>query len=116
MRTAIHGYTFRSIPTHILTLSQTYTKNVYESSFFNYIDTTWLVSLGVFLWTVPNRFRTFHVPRSMKWFRTFWATNMVDKLTLLFLSAELEMDDDDDEMNLEESVVTAYCTIVAAST
>jgi hypothetical protein len=32
---------------------------------------------------------------------------MVDKLTLLFLSAELEMDDDD-EMNLEESVVTAY--------
>jgi hypothetical protein len=52
----------------------------------------------------------------MKWFRTFWANNMVDKLTLLFLSAELEMDDDDDEMNLEESVVTAYCTIVAAST
>ena len=110
MRTAIHGYTFRSIPTHILTLSQTYTKNVYESSFFNYIDTTWLVSLGVFLWTVPNRFRTFHVPRSMKWFRTFWATNMVDKLTLLFLSAELEMNDDDDEMNLEESVVIAYCS------
>ena len=35
---------------------------------------------------------------------------MVDKLTLLFLSAELEMDDDDDEMNLEESVVTAYCS------
>jgi hypothetical protein len=33
----------------------------------------------------------------------------VDKLTLLFLSAELEMDDDD-EMNLEESVVTAYCS------
>jgi hypothetical protein len=32
---------------------------------------------------------------------------MVDKLTLLFLSAELEMDDDDDEMNLEESVVNA---------
>ena len=31
---------------------------------------------------------------------------MVDKLTLLFLSAELEMDDNDDEMNLEESVVT----------
>ena len=29
---------------------------------------------------------------------------MVDKLTLLFLSAELKMDDDDDEMNLEESV------------
>jgi hypothetical protein len=42
----------------------------------------------------------------MKWFRTFWTNNMVDKLTLLFLSAELEMDDDDDEMNLEESVVT----------
>jgi hypothetical protein len=37
---------------------------------------------------------------------------MVDKLTLLFLSAELEMDDDDDEMNFEESVVA----IVAAST
>ena len=35
---------------------------------------------------------------------------MVDKLTLLFLSAELEMDDDDDERNLEESVVTAYCS------
>jgi hypothetical protein len=35
---------------------------------------------------------------------------MVDKLTLLFLSAELEMDDDDDEMNLEESVVNAYCS------
>jgi hypothetical protein len=35
---------------------------------------------------------------------------MVDKLTLLFLSAELEMDDDDGEMNLEESVVTAYCS------
>ena len=48
-------------------------------------------------------------PRSMKWFRTFWTNNMADKLTLLFLSAELEMDDDDDEMNLEESVVTAYC-------
>jgi hypothetical protein len=30
---------------------------------------------------------------------------MVDKLTLLFLSAELEMDDDN-EINLEESVVT----------
>jgi hypothetical protein len=29
---------------------------------------------------------------------------MVDKLTLLFLSAELEMDDDGDEMNFEESV------------
>jgi hypothetical protein len=38
---------------------------------------------------------------------------MLDKLTLLFLSAELEMDDDDDEMNLEESVVTV--AIVAAS-
>ena len=49
----------------------------------------------------------------MKWFRTFWTNNMVDKLTLLFLSAELEMDDDD-EMNLEESVVTV--AIVAAST
>ena len=35
---------------------------------------------------------------------------MVDKLNLLFLSAELEMDDDDDEMNLEELVVTAYCS------
>ena len=34
---------------------------------------------------------------------------MLDKLTLLFLSAELEMDEDDDEMNLKESVVTAYC-------
>ena len=53
-------------------------------------------------------------PRSMKWFRTFWTNNLVDKLTLLFLSAELEMDDDDDEMNLEESVVTV--AIVAAST
>ena len=41
----------------------------------------------------------------MKWFRTFWINNMADKLTLLFLSAELEMDDNDDEMNLEESVV-----------
>jgi hypothetical protein len=43
---------------------------------------------------------------------------MADKLTLIFLSAELEMDDDDDEMNLEESVVTAYCShsYVAAST
>ena len=50
-------------------------------------------------------------PRSMKWFRTFWTNNMVDKLTLLFLSA---MNDDDDEMNLEESVVTV--AIVAAST
>ena len=49
-------------------------------------------------------------PRSMKWFRTFWTNNMADKLTLLFLSAELEMDDDDDEMNLEESVVTAFCS------
>ena len=39
---------------------------------------------------------------------------MVEKLTLLFLSAELEMDDDVDEMNLEESVVTI--AIVAAST
>jgi hypothetical protein len=29
---------------------------------------------------------------------------MVDKLTLLFLSSELEMDDDDDEMKLKESV------------
>jgi hypothetical protein len=28
----------------------------------------------------------------MKWFRAFWTNNMVDKLTLLFLSAELEMD------------------------
>ena len=47
--------------------------------------------------------------------RTFWTNNMLDKLTLLFLSAELEMDDDDDdEMNLEESVVTV--AIVAAST
>jgi hypothetical protein len=35
---------------------------------------------------------------------------MADKLTLLFLSAELEMNDDDDEMNLEELVVTAYCS------
>ena len=34
-------------------------------------------------------------------------------ISLLFLSAELEMDDDDDEMKLEESVVTV--TIVAAS-
>ena len=42
---------------------------------------------------------------SMKWFRTFWTNIMVDKLTLLFLSAELEMDDDN-EINLEESVVT----------
>jgi hypothetical protein len=42
----------------------------------------------------------------MKWLRTFWTTNMVEKLTLLFLSVELEMDDDDDEMNLEELVVT----------
>ena len=38
----------------------------------------------------------------------------MDKLTLLFLSAELEIDDDDDEMNFEESVVTV--AIVAAST
>lgn len=52
-------------------------------------------------------------PRSMKWFRTFWTNNMVDKLTL-FLSAVLEMDNDDSEMNLEESVVTV--AIVAAST
>jgi hypothetical protein len=37
---------------------------------------------------------------------------MVDKLTLLFLSSELEMDDDDDEMKLEESVVNV--AIVAA--
>ena len=50
----------------------------------------------------------------MKWFRTFWTNNMVDKLTLLFLSAELDMYDDDDEMNLEKSVVTV--AIVAAST
>ena len=50
----------------------------------------------------------------MKWFRTFWTNSMVDKLTLLFLSAELEMDDDDDEMKLEESVVTL--AIVTAST
>jgi hypothetical protein len=50
----------------------------------------------------------------MKWFRTFWTNNMVDKLTLLFLSTELEMDDDDDEMKLEESVVIV--AIVAAST
>ena len=50
-------------------------------------------------------------PWSMKWFITFWTNNMVDKLTLLFLSA---MNDDDDEMNLEESVVTV--AIVAAST
>ena len=67
----------------------------------------------VFLWTVPNMFRKHSMcPRSMKWFITFWTNNMVDKLTLLFLSAELEMDDDDDEMNFEESVVA----IVAAST
>ena len=33
------------------------------------------------------------------------------KLTLLFLSAELKMDDDDDQMNLEESVVTAGMSI-----
>ena len=39
---------------------------------------------------------------------------MVDNLTLLFLSAELEMDDDNDEINMEESVVTV--AIVAAST
>ena len=52
-------------------------------------------------------------PRSMKWFRTFWTSNMVDELTLLFLSAELEMDDYDDDMNLEESVVTV--AIIAAS-
>jgi hypothetical protein len=37
---------------------------------------------------------------------------MMDKLTLLFLSSELEMDDDDDEMKLEESVVNV--AIVAA--
>ena len=42
---------------------------------------------------------------------------MVDKLTLLFLSAQFEMDDDDVEMNLKESVVTvAIDMIVAAST
>jgi hypothetical protein len=50
----------------------------------------------------------------MKWFRAFWTNNMVDKLTLLFLSAELEMDHDDDEMNLEEWLHTV--AIVAAST
>jgi hypothetical protein len=43
---------------------------------------------------------------------TFWTNNMVDKLTLLFLSSELEMDDDDDEMKLKESVVNV--AIVAA--
>ena len=36
---------------------------------------------------------------------------MVDKLTLLFLSAELKMNHDDDQMNLEESVVTAGMSI-----
>ena len=36
---------------------------------------------------------------------------MADKLTLLFLSAELKMNDDDDQMNLEESVVTAGMSI-----
>ena len=51
-------------------------------------------------------------PRSIKLFRTFWTNNMVDKLTLLFLSSELEMDDDDDEMKLKESVVNV--AIVAA--
>jgi hypothetical protein len=69
------------------------------------------VTLGVYFFGL---FRTGSehsmCPRSMKWFRAFWTNNMVDKLTLLFLSAELEMDDDDDEMNLEESVVTAYCS------
>jgi hypothetical protein len=69
------------------------------------------VSLGVYFFGL---FRTGSehsiCPRSMKWFRTFWTNNMADKLTLLFLSAELEVDDDDDEMNLEESVVTAYCS------
>jgi hypothetical protein len=39
---------------------------------------------------------------------------MVDKVTLLFLSAELEIDNDDAEMQLEELVVTV--AIVAAST
>ena len=52
----------------------------------------------------------------MKWFRTFWTNNMADKLTLLFLSAELEMYDDDDEMNLEKSVHVVTVAIVAAST
>ena len=39
---------------------------------------------------------------------------MVDRLTLLSLSAELEMDDDDNELNLEEALVTV--AIFAAST
>ena len=39
---------------------------------------------------------------------------MVDKVTLLFLSAELEIENDDAEMHLEEFVVTV--AIVAAST
>jgi hypothetical protein len=39
---------------------------------------------------------------------------MLDKLTLLFLSAELEMYDDDDEINLEESVVTAKRSLSVA--
>ena len=40
--------------------------------------------------------------------------NILDKLTLLSLSAELEMDDDDNELNLEEALVTV--AIFAAST
>ena len=43
-------------------------------------------------------------PKSMKWFRTFWTNNMVDNLTLLFLSAELEMDDDDDEITFNYNI------------
>ena len=39
---------------------------------------------------------------------------MVDKVTQLFLSAELEIENDDAEMHLEEFVVTV--AIVAAST
>ena len=73
------------------------------------------VTLGVYFFGL---FRTGSehsmCPRSMKWFRAFWTNNMVDKLTLLFLSAEVEMDHDDDEMNLEEWLHTV--AIVAAST
>ena len=74
------------------------------------VDIIWVYFFGLFRICSEHSM----CPRSMKWFRTFWRNNMVDKLTLLFLSAELEMDDDDHEMNLEESVVTV--AIVAAST
>ena len=46
--------------------------------------------------------------------KSFWTNNMVDKVTLLFLSAELEIDNYDAEMHLKELVVTV--AIVAAST